>query len=503
MRNLPEHRAEQALAQTRGALKLEANRPLAPEEASIFLKYLVLESLKDRAELWRQRLSSNPEQGAELKRQLASCIAEWALALPSAHLPALPNAADIGRSLTSSPTYRERIADLVTEAVLSESMAPETCIAPHAADALHKALPGRHHHLVVFATSPLFTHEFYPLVVDAFTRDADRHGGPHFNLLAAHCDWLTIDGRLRRVLYMDWENERFHEVSLTRPLVPDSAQFLCLGAAEIDLHRLWSERLPWPQVNPSAAAALADDKAAVLTRWQSLGLEVPAHLACSAIDCHKILQWRQNFAAIAVKPNGATEGRDVAFFAADTPKEVLCDHLDVCCSQGLVLAQERRDGALFRDPERGTLHTLALRFNAAFDGRSHRIESAYAQIGPDAKTPAARGRGGTILDLSAVLPHLVQRQGRELAIDEGDLATLRARGEAAAGIFADLLLVGLDVVLDVDERGCLQPVFLEANPRPAGLSRSRFLGSLLPGVSAGLWDGLQHRCASGDMSHAA
>ena len=149
------------------------------------------------------------------------------------------------------------------------------------------------------------------------------------------------------------------------------------------------------------------------------------------------------------------------------------------------------------------MRALALRLNLVCDGRRHSVESAYAQIGPDAGATAG-ARGGEIRPLTAVLPHLAQRHGQKaLSVGTSDLEQICVRAREAANVFEDLLLIGLDLVLDVDERGELLPVFLEANPRPAGLSRSRFLNSSLPGVGTKLWDGLEYHCGHRDVSHAA
>jgi len=55
------------------------------------------------------------------------------------------------------------------------------------------------------------------------------------------------------------------------------------------------------------------------------------------------------------------------------------------------------------------------------------------------------------------------------------------------------MLIGLDVLLDHDQHGKICPVFLEANPRPAGLSHSRLLVDdpwqpAVNGVTLNLWD---------------
>ncbi len=501
---MPKKLANRALEQARTALELEDGAALSTEEASVLLKHLCLAMLVEQnKDEWRARLTAQPELSAVLVRQLNKNLGALGQALQANPFPSLPQAAFIGQTLIASPAYRQRILDLATEAVLSEPLAPETCIAPHRTHNLQGTLSGRRNHLVVFAAAPLFTHEFYPLVADAFVRDSERYGRVHFNLLAAHCDWLTPNGKAQRIIYMDWEKNRFREIQLDVPLAPDSVQFLCLGAAEIDLHHRWSARFSCPQIN-AAAAALADQKAAVLDRWQTIGLEVPAHLICTPQQRHKLASWRRQFSAIALKPNAGTEGHNVAFFTAGAPQDAVLHHLDTCGSQGPVLAEERRDGVLFCDPQDGTQHTLAVRLNAAFDGRRHWVESAYAQIGPNADAPATRGCGGTIRELAAALPHLVRRSdGQPVSFSTQTLAAVRQQGEEAASIFPELLLVGLDLVFDIDSNGVLQPVFLEANPRPAGLGRSRYLDTSQQGVSTKLWDGLEGQFDRGAVSHAA
>ena len=78
---------------------------------------------------------------------------------------------------------------------------------------------------------------------------------------------------------------------------------------------------------------------------------------------------------------------------------------------------------------------------------------------------------------------------------EKDWVRIREQSERAAGLFSGLLLMGLDVLLDLDSSGNIIPVFLEANPRLAGLSHSRLLSedimsSSQNGVSLKLWHGL-------------
>jgi hypothetical protein len=90
-------------------------------------------------------------------------------------------------------------------------------------------------------------------------------------------------------------------------------------------------------------------------------------------------------------------------------------------------------------------------------------------------------------------------KGKPIDLSEKDWARIREQSEQAAGLFPGLLLIGLDVLLDHDANGNIIPVFLEANPRPAGLSHSRLLtedimSSTQNGVSLKLWSGLAKFC---------
>jgi hypothetical protein len=184
----------------------------------------------------------------------------------------------------------------------------------------------------------------------------------------------------------------------------------------------------------------------------------------------------------------------VVFFAAGGEAEMVA-HLEALWVQDEVLLQERADELLYRNPQTGTTHTLALRLNVAAADGCYRAESGYAQVGVRPDRPAAASQGGECRALDEVLPHLVRRDnGQPVAMSAGAWAEVLAAAEAAAGLFAELLLVGIDLVLAIGESGEPVPVLLEANPRPAGLSHSRFVQGPergLPGVSLRMWDGLE------------
>jgi len=367
--------------------------------------------------------------------------------------------------------------------------------------ALRLALPGHYKHAVIFADRLLFSHEFYPLAVDALAWSARRPTPQAIAVLAVHVDWVGKDGALSRIVFLDAQRLVLREVEVSPPIQPDCVQFLALGGNEQALHRFWSTRFSCLQVNPYPIAALADNKAATLAGWLAMGLECPRSAKFAGDDMAEARRCAERFAEVVVKPNTATEGAGVAFFETKLGRVAgaFDQHLAACRRYGPVLIQERRDGVMYRDPASGLAHSLALRLNLAFDGGGYAVESGYAQLGQNTGLPASRGRGGGIVSLPQALAGLAPRRDKarfDPVFRDSDWERLCCQAALAAGLFPELQLIGLDVVLDLDAEGRVKPVFLEANPRPAGLGRSwLFHGFPLtdagaPGVTCGLWEGL-------------
>lgn len=484
------------------ALNLSQDASLQPCEMSVFFKYLLVEGLTDRTMKFGRQESLN-----QVREHLESRLGAVQLALRLD--------GDFGgrlrfdrlaarRSLHSSPRHLQRLVDLALAAMVSENLAPEICLhcqALSAAD-LATALPGTCNHAVIFQDAVLFHQEFYPLAVDSYVRDSQRHGCTRTNVIGARADWLSADGMLHRILFMDLEADRLREAELSAPLRADSAQFLCLGRDERRLHAQLSAQLSCPQVNPYGISSLADDKAATLAGWAARGLEVPAFMKLTAGDHTSASRFLACFDEVVVKPNRSTEGHGVGYFkkGRNHAQSDLVESLEHCWIQDEAVIQERRDGLLFRDTRSGTLRTLALRLNLALHGEGYQVTSGYVQLGRDAEHPAARGQGGLIVPLTEILQGLVSRNdpaGPELSFGAEDWARIRDQAKRAASLFPGLCLCGLDVLLDLDTDGSILPVFLEANPRPAGLCHSRLLDGFpdsclaLNGVSLELWDELE------------
>ncbi|MGD0962182.1 MAG: hypothetical protein ABSB19_20420 [Methylomonas sp.] len=487
-------RVEAALRRAHAALGVPDRDALGADEYNVFLKYLLLQGL-DRSETryWRTRW----KQGdcPALRERLR------------VDLPALQACMEMRDGAvwakTDADLYRERVIDLAVEAVLSEPLAPELCIKTAAMDqrSLCVALPGEWRHALIFASPYFFSHEFYPLAVDAYTHDVEKFGTSRISVIGAHIDWLTGDGRLKRVIHADFSSGRLIETVLDAPLQADSVQFLCLGRQEQAIHRQLSGRFTCLQVNPAPVSALADDKSATFNGWSALGVTVPPSLEIAPGDFAAAFAFLETNAAIVIKPNRATEGLDVAYFQRGHAQtaSALKRHLEHCWQTGSVIAQQRRDSVFFRDPATGAAHTLALRLNLCADGYGkYYLESGYAQLGADIQHPAACGQGGRILAIHEVLPHLYTGNAeiyKPVTLGSEDWCNIRRQAELAAGLFNGLLLVGLDVLLDISDSGHIVPVVLEANPRPAGLSHSRLLTedpfeAAEIGVSLRLWDTL-------------
>ena len=464
------------------------------------LKYLLLEGLED-AGTWRRRWRHAPQGvGPQLYACLEAHLHSWLGVWARDGWEELA----VIKGLTATPRYCQRVIELAAAEVLSERLAPEVCIAPAPVAAENLGLDGRWCHAVCFVAAPLFTHEFYPLVVDALASDAARGSRPDLALLGVHLDWLSPRGEIERLLVLDAARDRFCECALDHPLAPHSAQFLCLGRQEQVLHARWSARLTCPQLNPAGAAAVADDKARTLAGWLAAGVPVPAWQGLAPGEVAPARRLLQARGEVVIKPNQATEGEGVAFFSAQAGAE-MDGHLTRLWEQGEVLLQERADGLLYRDPQTNAAHTLALRLNVARAGGRCWAESGYAQVGADAHRPAAGSQGSRLCPIEEVLPHLVQRRdGQPVPVSSASWDAVLRAAEQAALLFPALLLVGLDLVLVSEEAGMVKPIFLEANPRPAGLSHARFVQGPergMPGVSLKVWEGLAElvQAAGGGM----
>lgn len=468
-------------------LGLSRGSALDAAEGSVLLKYIVAEAA---AAPGAPTCTAMGRARCALRPWLEGGLASLAPALDRRAIPRLEGA------LRDDPCYADRVVDLAVSDLVSEPMAPEVCIDPEPWQRL-PADGSTWVHAVVFCAAPLITHEIYPLAADACVHGARRGAGPRIRVVGVHGDWLRA-GAARRVLALDTGTDRFREAWLETPLTLDSAQLLALGERQAERHRCWDAALDCPVLNPWPASALADDKHGLVGRWRAMGLTVPRNALLEPGDHDGAHRFVAQAGQAVIKPRAGTEGDRVLYVRAggDDARAIVDAHLASCWEWGAAVVEQRRDGVAWLDRDGGRRRSLAIRIHVARGASGARAESGYAQVGADEDSPASRGRGGTLLPLQAVLSDLVCRgDGAPVRFERADLDGVRALAEAAADADDRLGLSGVDLVLDVEPGGAVQPVLLELNPRPAGLSHSRFLpgfgeGRCEAGVSLELWDGI-------------
>ncbi len=487
---------------TQDALNLAQDAPASGYTISIFFKNLLLQGLKIDDIV----LDSKPTL-TSLRDQLQFRLAalRFALRLENDFIGNLGvDTQQVWQAMHSSKVYQQRLIDLALATLCSENLAPELCLETEAWSPreLKATLQGSRNHALVFADAIMFHHEFYPLAVDAYVRDSQGFDAARTNVMGVHVDWISPDGMLKRIMFLDVEYNCLREVDLTSPLFPDSVQFHSLGKNEQKLHQHWSAAFSCLQVNPYAQSSLADDKAATLMAWENMGVEIPAFMKLAEGDFEGAWRFVEAYREIVVKPNQSTEGDRVAYFKVgqESFKTEFANHLEACWIHGDAIIQERRDGLIFRDTQSDKQHNLVLRLNLSFDGNRYRVDSGYAQLAKDTEHPAASSQGGRIVSPLEILDNLVSRTNPACPIfsmEAQDWMRICDQAVWAVSLFRGLMLVGIDVLLDVDLDGKIMPVFLEANPRPAGLCHSRLMDGYPDscpapnGVSLKLWDGLE------------
>ena len=487
---------------TQEALNLAQDKVLSGHQISVFFKHLLLQGLANDNTVFsgKSALTSLRDQ---LQFRLAAL--HFALRLKNDFIENLGlDSQQAWQAIDSSKVYQQRLIDLALATLFSRNLAPELCLEPEAwpPKKCKSTFQDSRNHAIIFADAVMFHHEYYPLAVDAYVRDSQDSGVARTHVLGVHVDWISADGMIKRILFLDVEIGCLREADLAFPLLPDSVQFHSLGKHERKLHQYWSAAFSCPQVNPYAQSSLANDKAATLMAWENMGIETPTFVKLVEGDFESAWRFVGAYREIVTKPNHSSEGDRVAYFNVGQHnfKTAFAKHLEACWVDGDAIIQERRDGLIFKHAQSGDQHNLVLRLNLSFDGSQYQVESGYVQLSVDTEHPAASSQGGRIVSPMEILGNLFSRTNPANSIFSIDgHAWRRICDEAvwAASLFRGLMLVGIDVLLDVGFDGNIMPVFLEANPRPAGLCHSRLLEGYPDscpapnGISLKLWDGLE------------
>ena len=458
----------------------------------------------------RSRLPAGEALRPELRQQRAATIERVAVLATSwcrEHLRQLQVVASeegacpsLDLTILSDPTYLERLAHLTVERTLVFAAAPRLRLSPLPDSRLAKGLAESLAVAVVFDYPLAIAHELYPLWTDAFV--TGQASGTGAVVVGVHLSWLDGACRARRLITYSAADDAFLEADLTAPLSLDAALLLAQGPAT---HRALSQRLlaaGVPHVNTYAGAAeAADDKWTCFERWRQGGVATPptcllergmesgdatAHAASFMATCDECR------AGWFVQPRHGTESEGVDWIAPGDG------------AAGLAAAALQRiapgDDAILR-PRVGLLRLQGAEGPRAFDLRLHvcrhagetRTESGYLICAPTPDEPvSAVSRGASIERLGRLAaPGLCREDnsGRTVAVpwSPADRArTLEMAARAAAAL--DLDLAGVDVKLDLID-GSVQPVVLDANPRPAGLLHADLVvgDQTEAGVGPALW----------------
>ena len=256
------------------------------------------------------------------------------------------------------------------------------------------------------------------------------------------------------------------------------------------------------QINPYLASKRADDKFWTYKLWFFSNLSLPSTILISKGTSYreikaKVLKFlkklrKKGKTFLYIQPNRGTEGKDTFRVKFDgnsfENKEIeekifpLIDNLlkedDVICREG--------KGNLFyfkKDEREKGLRRFVLRVNVGYNGKDFIAESGFAQVAKDDRSfITSLEKGGEIRGINEVLSNLYfleDGKSSRFIPSHFDIEKMKKIAELAAFSLNEglkkresLNFVGLDLLLEVDEKRNLVVVPLEANPRPSGLNKA-------------------------------
>jgi len=271
------------------------------------------------------------------------------------------------------------------------------------------------------------------------------------------------------------------------------------GSDEAAWHRRWHDVADDSRIdvaNPYDFARIADDKWETFHIWKNAGVPTPATrlvprgAAFTAEMCLTLVDGM--WTSVVTKPRHGTEG------VAAT----VCNPAETTAP--LKAIRDRGDDALLQPftndlvwvDEAGEAHIAALRMNVTGNAQgSSRVESGFVHVAARGCGIASVGHQGKLKPIHRSA--LRVRTGGRLTPFPVHLTTqceacACAAVDAVAAASRKTRLAGVDIVVSAGDDGVPRALALEVNPRPAGLSHSRFLspGWAMegePGVSRLVW----------------
>lgn len=486
------------------------DKPLGADELSVLLKYFILGRIEQESGAVHELRADLRGENAQLfltalARRIGRIVDEFdgrfftdLISHPQVDIPrGWPGRLLSEQNQAARRFYLQRIAQLALEQIRGERCAPELRVEPLdtlGGAQLTQRLPGTHTHAVIFGEFSNFTNELFPLILDAYVHDQEKHGRITINVVGVHIDWLTAEGEATRVIYYEHAEDVLREVSLAKPLDLASVQFLCLGRDhEHALHQALSEKFrDKALVNPYPASATADDKFRTYSLLVRSGIPTPRTCLIRKDDPLESIKTTLgkfsgeiDSAEVVVQPNTGTEGEGVSCFAIEGGRgaHVVKHIISLQDEYGDVIIRERVGNVDYHDG-RNTF-SADLRINVSWDGERHSAESGYLQVASEPGSAVSSvGRGGRIIKLS-------EGAIENLGLTPDELGTVKKAAAEAAGALG-LPLAGIDIRLERTESELI-PWVLDVNPRSAGLSYSEMLDTCEPGVSKNIWTWLTSR----------
>ena len=261
---------------------------------------------------------------------------------------------------------------------------------------------------------------------------------------------------------------------------------------EIFLHKRISGFLQKKQIrqlNSFPASLTADDKYKTLSILSRENLKVPESMIIN-MECNEreildnllLFIKRNSIESFYIQPNFGTEGRETYFIRQEqlekNPEEILGIIKTILPGQPVII-RKKRGNVYFRNTRENGYRQIVFRILVHELNGIPENDYGFAEISSN-KTSfiSSPEKGGMIIGFKKAflnLFYLKETKFKRLVLSGNEIESIRNNVMKAYKCFnarrkAKLEFCGIDFVLEVHERG-ISPVFLEINPRPAGLNK--------------------------------
>lgn len=285
------------------------------------------------------------------------------------------------------------------------------------------------------------------------------------------------------------ETERYHFKGF-----PPSSKVMVVNLPqrdEIKAHRAISAYLKnnkSTQLNPFSAAIKAEDKYLSLEKIGHSGITVPEHLLLTWEDRESVWEKVSNFVekydvkTLYIQPNFGTEGREL-YCCTDLSRRGFISTviLNMLQSQPVILKKGRGNVYYMKEKEKG-YRQVVFRILLWVLRDKPEMDYGFLEVADSQETAiSSPEKGGSIVDWENLYSHLYVRQESgccsRLVLTQEEISLMKKQSEHVYYAFNKnlknrLSLMGIDFLLEV-QNGKLIPIFLEVNPRPAGLNNIR------------------------------